>query len=106
MGAIIGVQMLMLASELDLDFDMPPINPSIPDGEFPEIEIPEGLECNMEDVFDNAGDVAGQAWDGAGNLTEDLDIGAAGEKFADAFEGLGDGLGGMMENVPEVSGNI
>jgi len=51
--------MLMLASELDLDFDMPPINPSIPDGEFPEIEIPEGLECNMEDVFDNAGDVAG-----------------------------------------------
>lgn len=106
MGAILGMQCLILANELDLDFEMPPINPSIPDGEFPEIEIPEGLECNMEDVFDNAGEVAGQAWDGAGNLAEDIDIGAAGDKFAEAFEGAGDGLGGMMENAGEASGNI
>lgn len=60
----------------------------------------------MEDVFDDAGEVAGQAWDGAGNLVEDIDIGAAGDKFADAFEGMGDGLGGMMENAGEASGNI
>ena len=106
MGVLLGAQVCMLASEMDLDFEMPPINPQIPEGEFPEIEIPEGMECNMEDVFDNAGEVAGQAWDAAGNLAEDIDIGAAGEKFADAFEGLGDGLGGMMENAGEAKGNI
>ena len=78
-GAILGVQCLMLASELDLDFEMPPINPQLelPDGEIPDIEIPEGMECNMEDVFDDAGEVCGQAWDAAGNLAEDIDIGSA-----------------------------
>lgn len=107
MGAIIGLQCLMLASELDLDFDMPAINPQLPEGEFPDIEIPEGMaEVNLEDVFDNAGEVTGQAWDAAGNLAEDIDIGAAGEKFADAFEGMGDGLGGMMENAGDATGNI
>lgn len=106
MGTIIGLQCLLLADELDLDFEFPSINPQIPEGEFPEIEIPEGMECNMEDVFDNAGEVAGQAWDAAGTLVEDVDIGAAGEKFSEAFEGLGDGMGGMMENAGEASGNI
>lgn len=108
LGAIIGIQCLAMVDDFpDIDFEFPKINPQLPEGEFPEIEIPEGcLEVNLEDVFDDAGEVCGQAWDAAGNLAEDLDIGAAGDKFSDAFEGMGDGLGGMMENAGEASGNI
>lgn len=43
MGTIVGLQCLLLADELDLDFEFPSINPQIPEGEFPEIEIPEGM---------------------------------------------------------------
>ena len=64
------------------------------------------VEVNLEDVFDNAGEVKGQAWDKAGKLAGDVDIGAAGEKFAEAFEGMGDGLGSMMDNAGEAIGNI
>lgn len=87
LGAFIGVHVLTKLEYLpDVE-----VNPGMPDDL--EIEIPEDMAANLGDLLDGGGAVCGSAFDDAGVMIEDIDVGAAGEHLGNALEGAKDAMG-------------
>ena len=49
--------------------------------------------CELGDLYDGAGEVIGHAFDAAGNMLEDIDVGA-----------IGEGLGEHMNDAVDAAG--